>query len=81
MIRGIIWVVICQDDNGIPSEHDRHIVKLHAGETYIVGAGLWHRFEVIEDGELLETYWAAFEGAKVRVDDIERHVLGGRVSS
>lgn len=62
-----------------PSDSDMSAVKLLADQTITVPAGMWHKFEVADAGEMIETYWPACPNSKVDVEDIVRFTIGGRV--
>ena len=48
---------------------------LKAGDVFDVYCGVVHRFEVIEDGVVVEVYWAPL----VSKDDINRYDAGGTI--
>lgn len=52
------------------------VVTLFPGDSYTVPSCDLHCFEVVEDGVVVETYWADRGGA-VSLDDIERLDVGG----
>ena len=47
------------------------------GSSYTVPAGILHQFHVLQDGEVIEIYYAE-HGGNVRLDDIHRLDEGGR---
>lgn len=51
---------------------------LSPGEVLDVPAGTIHRFDVVEPGIVVEVYYPARPGAKVRFNDIHRLDSGGR---
>jgi len=51
------------------------------GNYCIVPAGVWHRFRVIRSGKVVEIYWPRISGARVRLDDIVRLDIGGRIDA
>jgi len=51
---------------------------IHPGETYVVLAGIVHRFRVLKDGELLEVYWPKDSESVISIDDIVRLDEGGK---
>ena len=55
-------------------------VKLRVGESFVVPAGLYHRFKVLKSGEVIEIYSPAYPGAIVSFDDIYRTDVGGAFS-
>lgn len=52
-------------------------VRLKAGDSFSVPAGMFHRFRVIESGEMVEVYWPQREGLFVSINDIIRLDEGG----
>ena len=73
VVSGCIDVVRYSDDGS--KEISR--TSLKEGDIEDVGAGVVHSFEVVEPGVVVEVYSPAFNGAKVRLDDINRLKLGG----
>lgn len=53
------------------------VTLLEPGDVYEVPSGVPHRFRVLEDGEMIEVYYAD-RGGIVSIDDIDREELGGR---
>lgn len=52
-------------------------IPLSKGEVYSVPSKVWHRFEVIEQGHLVEVYWPD-RGGVCDFADIVRFCEGGR---
>jgi mannose-6-phosphate isomerase-like protein (cupin superfamily) len=50
---------------------------LFPGDSFTVPIEVWHRFRVIESGEMIEVYWPYNAYAKVMLDDIVRFDEGG----
>lgn len=53
---------------------DKIILKRH--ERISIPPGTYHRFEVLGDGQIVETYWTK-DGSPATLDDIERVHEGG----
>lgn len=64
------------DDKG-PSKDPFSYAILRPGDEICVPELEWHQFIVDQDGVVIEVYHPAGEGDEVRLDDIERHSLGG----
>ena len=71
---GVIEVV--EYDPGGTLEVSR--VRMEAGDTHDVEAGVVHRFEVIEAGQVVEVYYPQRPTDRVNHDDIVRLDIGGR---
>ena len=75
VIRGKIVVV--QYRHVVPCvEHCRHV--LSTGQSIDIPPGVIHRFEVLEDGHVVEVYWTD-DGSPVDIKDIQRFNEGGRL--
>jgi len=72
VVSGCIDVVRYTPDG----ENEMGRVRLRAGDIEDVEALVVHSFEVVEGGIVTEVYYPAYEGAKVRLDDIKRLRLG-----
>lgn len=55
----------------------RTATELDAGKVYSVPSGIFHRFRVLESGQVVEVYWPDVKGGKVRLNDIHRLDEGG----
>jgi len=53
------------------------VTLLEPGDVLEIPSGIPHRFRVLEDGEMIEVYYAD-RGGIVSIDDIDREELGGR---
>lgn len=53
------------------------ITLLEPGDVYEVPSRTLHRFRVLEDGQMVEIYYAD-RGGEVSAEDIDRKELGGR---
>lgn len=58
-------------------EHSKTTLLL-PGMTYEVSVGVVHQFRVIETGSIIEIYYPV-PGGTVRMDDIDRLDMGGRI--
>lgn len=56
-------------------EESKETTVIRAGEVFSVPAKIWHRFRVLESGELVEVYWA--DRGAVQLQDILRLDVGG----
>lgn len=68
VLSGNLSVVIFR--SGDIREH----TTISKGQVTDVPPGVWHQFEVLEDGEALEFYWVVLEA-----NDIERLNSGGKI--
>lgn len=62
-----------------PTDDTKQSVLVSQGETFVVDAGVKHRFRVVKTGMVVEVYWPAKQGDKVSIEDIIRDNVGGRV--
>ena len=69
VITGKIRIV-----RGIPETNHRISCDLIAGDTFIVSPGIWHEFQVIESGIIVEEMYVQYDD-----EDIEREKLGGPI--
>lgn len=74
MQSGVIEVV--EYDPGGTLEVSR--VRMEAGDTHDVEAGVVHRFEVLVAGVVIEVYYPSRPTDRVGLDDIVRLDIGGR---
>jgi mannose-6-phosphate isomerase-like protein (cupin superfamily) len=65
-ISGKIRVVIFREDSA------KDTTILTSGMCTDVPPGVWHKFEVVEDSDVIEIYWVVLEKS-----DIERRTIGG----
>jgi oxalate decarboxylase/phosphoglucose isomerase-like protein (cupin superfamily) len=72
VVRGRISVIVYEIDGQPPIK-----TILRRGERYKVPPGVKHRFEVIEDGQIVEIYWTD-DGSDALLSDIVRLQEGGR---
>lgn len=79
--RWNMFFVVCGSINVVVYDSEAKNVsfkmRLRKGQTFKVNPGVWHRFEVIEDGRVVETYWTD-DGSPATPGDIERLKEGGR---
>ena len=79
VIRGCIDVIIYS----LNADGDLIVIsrqRLRAADGYPVPPNMIHRFEVVESGVVVETYWTT-DGSDVCQDDIHRIDEGGRLWS
>lgn len=62
-----------------PLERKWNSIVLSSGDDFTVQIGIWHRFEVLASGKIVEVYWPGKEGDVVSLDDIIRADVGGPV--
>ena len=53
-------------------------IVLRADSNLAVGPGIYHSFEVVASGEVIETYWTK-DGTDVDINDIVRENEGGPI--
>jgi len=71
VVSGTIIVIVDDNNDG---KIQRHILR--AGDSYKVGPSVRHMFDVVESGQVVETYWTD-DGTDVTIDDIVRLAPGG----
>ena len=77
VIRGCIAVIMYgMNLNGDLIVMSRQVLR--ASEGYPVPPDIIHRFEVIESGIVVETYWTT-DGSPVQADDIKRIDVGSKL--
>ena len=82
-----MWSTVCRHEPALEIHTDsypQYVVKtckrklslLEPGATLCVPSGMWHRFSVLESGQMTEVYWPD-RGGKVDIEDIQRFEVGG----
>lgn len=74
----LFWVqsgMLIVEEFSKPVDVSRRIY-LRAGGVHIVPSGRWHRFRVVQSGQVIELYWPD-SGGDVSIHDIERYDEGG----
>jgi len=67
VISGKIQVIIFREDSA------KDVTILTSGMCTDVPPSVWHKFQAIEDSDVIEIYWVILEKS-----DIERRTIGGR---
>lgn len=80
VITGKIAVVQIDPDLGAGDASVVDVDFVYPGEYLDIPPGVWHRFEVIHSGHVVETYWTT-DGTEVDINDIERLDEGGPIDS
>ncbi len=73
VMSGVLRIILYK---GFELEEERSSI-ISPGVIHFVAAGEWHRFDVLESGDVIEVYHPGYEGATVDLSDIEREYPGG----
>lgn len=77
VITGILRVIEYRQNSSGDLSQTRSTV-LVAGQSIDIHPGVWHCFEVLESGQVVEIYWTT-DKTSVDFADIERIDVGGRI--
>ena len=73
VVSGMIRVRLYSGGN---HDHVTQTWKLYAGDSCTVRPGVLHKFECVESGQVVESYWTD-DGSPAEIADIERLTEGG----
>jgi len=84
VISGKLHVVLYEEyehpEHEEPQYKEVARIPLAAGDLYDVPVGVFHRFEVIQAGKVVEIYWTT-DGSHVELHDIFRVKKGGEFTT